>query len=255
MAEIKHGVAGGLAGIAVDIVFYPLETIKTRIMASSVQENLKFIALSKFRGFSCQMIVSFPYSFTFFWVYETVRSYSQKSALSNAFASVCAEIAANIVRNPFEVVKQQLMVGRSKYIWSSLKDIYKNKGVKGFYIGYQSTLIRDIVFSAIQLPLFEIIRRKFIDRGVNSILSASIGGFCAAIVSGFISCPLDVIKTRLMTQKMEQKLQGSIVSQIYQEYGVKGFFHGAMFRCSILSFGGIVYFGSLQAFRNALSLE
>lgn len=35
MADIKHGVAGGLAGIAVDMVFYPLETIKTRIMAST----------------------------------------------------------------------------------------------------------------------------------------------------------------------------------------------------------------------------
>lgn len=35
MTDIKHGIAGGLAGISVDIVFYPLETIKTRIMASS----------------------------------------------------------------------------------------------------------------------------------------------------------------------------------------------------------------------------
>jgi len=35
MADIKHGVAGGMAGIAVDLVFYPLETIKTRIMGST----------------------------------------------------------------------------------------------------------------------------------------------------------------------------------------------------------------------------
>jgi hypothetical protein len=35
MADIKHGIAGGMAGIAVDLLFYPLETIKTRIMASS----------------------------------------------------------------------------------------------------------------------------------------------------------------------------------------------------------------------------
>jgi len=34
MADLKHGVAGGMAGITVDVVFYPLETIKTRIMAS-----------------------------------------------------------------------------------------------------------------------------------------------------------------------------------------------------------------------------
>jgi hypothetical protein len=36
MSDIKHGIAGGMAGITVDIVFYPLETIKTRIMASSL---------------------------------------------------------------------------------------------------------------------------------------------------------------------------------------------------------------------------
>ena len=35
MIDIKHGIAGGIAGISVDMVFYPLETIKTRIMASS----------------------------------------------------------------------------------------------------------------------------------------------------------------------------------------------------------------------------
>lgn len=90
MTDIKHGVAGGLAGIAVDLVFYPLETIKTRIMASSAKENLRAIAVTKFRGFSCQMIVSFPYSFAFFYTYETVRRLTNKSYLANAGASVCA---------------------------------------------------------------------------------------------------------------------------------------------------------------------
>ena len=70
MTELKHGIAGGLAGIAVDSVFYPLETIKTRIMASTPGENLRMIAQSRFRGFSCQMVVSFPYSFAFFYTYE-----------------------------------------------------------------------------------------------------------------------------------------------------------------------------------------
>jgi solute carrier family 25 S-adenosylmethionine transporter 26 len=74
MTDIKHGVAGGIAGIAVDLVFYPLETIKTRIMASSPEENLTKIAKSRFKGFSCQMIVSFPYSFTFFYTYESIRA-------------------------------------------------------------------------------------------------------------------------------------------------------------------------------------
>ena len=121
MADIKHGVAGGMAGITVDIVFYPLETIKTRIMGSSARENLRSIALSKFRGFTCQMLVSFPYSFTFFYTYETTRAILGISHLSNIAASISAEVVANLVRNPFEVVKQQLMVGRASGITQSLK--------------------------------------------------------------------------------------------------------------------------------------
>ena len=32
---LKCGVAGGLAGLSVDVLMYPIETIKTRIMGSS----------------------------------------------------------------------------------------------------------------------------------------------------------------------------------------------------------------------------
>lgn len=85
-------------------------------MASSAHENLKTIALTKFKGFSCQMIASFPYSFSFFYTYESVRAMMGKSHTGNVIASVCAEIVANLVRNPFEVVKQQMMVGRSDRI-------------------------------------------------------------------------------------------------------------------------------------------
>lgn len=80
----------------------------------------------------------------------------------------------------------------------------KNKGLKGFYIGYTPTLIRDIVFSAIQLPLFEYIRAKKIISKDNEVLNSAISGSTAAIVAGFVSCPLDVIKTRLMTQNMSK---------------------------------------------------
>jgi len=67
------------------------------------------------------MIVSFPYSFTFFYTYETVRSLLNKTHFANIVASVSAEIVANIVRNPFEVVKQQMMVGRSDRIIESFR--------------------------------------------------------------------------------------------------------------------------------------
>lgn len=130
----------------------------------------------------------------------------------------------------------------------------KNKGLKGFYIGYKSTLVRDIVFSAIQLPLFEWLRtQKFISKE-NEVLNSAVSGSIAAIIAGFVSCPLDVIKTRLMTQDMKTNSMTSIL-KIYEENGIKGYFKGVGFRCGILAFGGIVYFGALQRARHFLHLE
>jgi hypothetical protein len=37
---LRYSLSGGLAGITVDTLYYPFETIKTRMMGSSVKENL-----------------------------------------------------------------------------------------------------------------------------------------------------------------------------------------------------------------------
>ena len=117
----------------------------------------------------------------------------------------------------------------------------------------QTTLIRDILFSAIQLPLFEKLREwNFFNLGPTP--AASVSGALAAAVAGFVSCPLDVIKTREMTQDFKLAKTEALAKQIYSEYGVKGFFRGVGFRCGILSFGGIIYFGALQQARILLHL-
>jgi len=146
------------------------------------------------------------------------------------------------------------MVGRGDRIRHSLTEILKSKGITGFYTGLQSTLIRDILFSAIQLPLFEKLREdNFFNLAPTP--AASLSGALAAAVAGFISCPLDVIKTREMTQDFKLSKTEALIKQIYSEYGVKGFFRGVGFRCGILSFGGIIYFGALQQARLSLNLE
>jgi hypothetical protein len=182
-----------------------------------------------------------------------IRHYSNKTVAQNAFSAICAEVVAHAFRNPFEIVKQQLMVGRSSKIFESLRHIYKNKGANGLYIGYKPIVLRDIVFSGIQLPLFEKLQHKFMEHRYCNVISAAAGGFLAAIISGFVSCPLDVIRTRLMTQKMDTT-HSSIMREIYSEYRFNGFFRGVGFRCGILSSSGIIYFGSLQYWRNFLSL-
>jgi solute carrier family 25 S-adenosylmethionine transporter 26 len=76
------------------------------------------------------------------------------------------------------------------------------------------TLTRDIVFSAIQLPLFEYFRNKNYLK-LSSVYSAALSGALAAAIAGFVSCPLDVLKTRLMTQDFKIESAKNMVRKIY----------------------------------------
>jgi hypothetical protein len=58
------------------------------------------------------MILSFPYSYVFFYTYGWLRQNLSNSYSSDLLAAVMGEGVANIIRNPFELIKQRLMVGR-----------------------------------------------------------------------------------------------------------------------------------------------
>ena len=89
---------------------------------------------------------------------------------------------------------------------------------------------------------------------MDPVLKSSISGSCAAMVSAFLSCPLDVLRTRQMTQNMKIKRK-NILGTIYRENGIAGFFRGGGMRCGIMGFGGIIYFGALQKTRLLLEIE
>lgn len=54
------------------------------------------------------------------------------------------------MRNPFEVVKQQMQVGMHSSTRSAVATIMKVDGLRGFYAGYGATVIREAPFDAIQ---------------------------------------------------------------------------------------------------------
>ena len=61
-------------------------------------------------------------------------------------------------RNPFEVIKQQMQVGHKGNIRESLRLIYSTRGVRGYYVGFWSFVWRETPFSAIQMPVYEMLK-------------------------------------------------------------------------------------------------
>ncbi|KAL9838546.1 mitochondrial S-adenosylmethionine carrier protein isoform 2-T2 [Geothlypis trichas] len=201
--------AGGVAGVCVDLILFPLDTVKTRL-----QSPQGFRKAGGFRGIYAgvpsTVIGSFPNAAAFFITYENVKSvlpHGSSPYLSPATHMVAAslgEVVACLIRVPSEVVKQRAQVSPSSSTLRILSHTLYHEGIQGLYRGYKSTVLREIPFSLVQFPLWESLKDLWswkqghvVDSWQSAVCGAFAGGFAAAVTT-----PLDVAKTRIMLAKL-----------------------------------------------------
>lgn len=156
---------------------------------------------------------------------------------STASSGACATIASDAFMNPFDVIKQRMQVRGSTYrsIVECATNVFRNEGLRAFYISYPTTLTMTVPFTALQFTAYESLtkvmqrrRRPGYDPLTHCTAGGLAGGFAAAATT-----PLDVIKTLLQTRgassEAEIRNARGLVSAagiIWRRQGAKGFFRG-----------------------------
>ncbi|KAI0404202.1 mitochondrial carrier [Xylaria palmicola] len=226
-------IAGGFGGTTGDMLMHSLDTVKTRqqgdphlppkytSLGSSYytiwrQEGIR---RGLYGGWLPAMMGSFPGTVLFFGTYEWSKrhmlDYGVQAHISYLTAGFIGDLAASVVYVPSEVLKTRLQLqGRfnnpyfkSGYNYRGTIDaartIVRAEGFSELFSGYKATLYRDLPFSALQFMFYEQFQnwarewKESRDIGVRlELLTGAAGGGLA----GVITCPLDVVKTRLQTQ-------------------------------------------------------
>ncbi|CAM9195822.1 unnamed protein product, partial [Laminaria digitata] len=62
---------------------------------------------------------------------------------------------ACLVRVPTENVKQKMQAGLHASASETVSAILKTGGLRGFYTGYFTTVVREVPFSLTQFPIYE----------------------------------------------------------------------------------------------------
>lgn len=248
-------ISGGCAGFAVDVSLYPIDTIKTRLQAPN-----GFFQAGGFRGIyrgiSVAAAGSVPGAALFFSVYESVKTNlgSSKHPAKHMVAASAGEIAACLVRVPVEVVKQRMQAGQYASMMAGARLIWISDGLPGFFRGYGMTVLREIPFAALQMPLLEAMKSWWSMKKKNSLSPIQVAtcGSLAGGVAAAATTPLDVIKTRLMLGADKHGVgydRGIIecASRIANHEGLGAFFNGVSARVFWISFGGFIFFGAYDA--------
>lgn len=271
--EVLHSsLAGGLCGLAVDLFFHPLDTIKTRVQVinhpdiaqDQTRVNLRE-AIRIFYAGNSMNLVALPTGCLYFLVYEGTKHYIEDFFRKNAHASLChfiagtlAETASIIVRNPFEVVKQQMQVGLSGKIRDTFKYIYQHRGLRGFYVGFWSFVLREAPFSAIQMPTYEFGKRWLRQKTKRELrfYENAMNGAFSGTVAALATNPLDMIKTKLMTGRAKEfETLWGVTRKIYREHGIGGYFKGCGFRVSHIGASSYVFFCLYEKIKSKLATE
>jgi len=256
--------AGGMAGTAVDVSLFPLDTIKTRLQ--SPQGFWKAGGFTRiYAGLGPAAIGSAPNAAMFFCTYDGVKRVAvsrlgiENGAKLHMFAASCGEITACLIRVPVEIIKQRRQANVGGTSLEILKSTVKSEGIAGLYRGYLTTVMREIPFSLIQFPLWEALKGKVAEsRGVeqpkpweSSLCGSLAGGFAAAVTT-----PLDVAKTRIMLAKAgsDEASLGTIgmLKNVAATSGLKGLFSGVGPRVTWISIGGAVFFGVYEKVKSVL---
>ena len=207
-----------------------------------------------------------PGAAMFFSAYEGMKPRLQalnggkEHPLQHSFAASCGEVAACLVRVPTAVVTQRMQVGQYKTFPEAVTKIFAESGVSTFFIGYWTTVAREIPFSFIQFPIYEGLKKVIAwKQGAETTVSqgAFCGSFAGAIASA-ATCPLDVVKTRQMLgakTKVTGELYVGVVNSlmtIWKEEGFMALFSGLGPRVGWITVGGFVFFGAYEKAQEVL---
>jgi solute carrier family 25 S-adenosylmethionine transporter 26 len=224
----------------------------------------------------------------------------------HAISAVTAEVVVASFRNPFEIVKQQMQAGLHRTGQGAIRAILASPaGWRGLYTGYLPTIMRDAPFDVLQFTMYEYMKAELRARKTararreagagaggapsvdlvaweNALLGSVSGGIAAAATT-----PLDVVKTRLMTQVGTRERAAAAgagaeagagagagtaaaaagggadphrhyvgvadtVRRIVREEGWRTLFAGIRPRVMWISAGGAIFIGSFEEFRRRL---
>ncbi|QIX00397.1 hypothetical protein AMS68_005914 [Peltaster fructicola] len=226
--------AGGIGGTMGDMLMHSLDTVKTRqqgdphlppkytSMGNTYYTIWRQEGIRKglYGGVAPAFLGSFAGTVIFFGCYEWSKrkmiDYGLNPSMAYLVSGFFADLAASPLYVPTEVIKTRLQLqGRynnpffySGYNYRStrhaLRTIVNTEGIRELFSGYKATLFRDLPFSALQFMFYEQeqkIAKQWVGPGKDIGLPLEIlTGASAGGMAGVITCPMDVVKTRIQTE-------------------------------------------------------
>ena len=237
-------ISGSLAGLITCTCVQPLDVIKTNILtlnqSLTIPQSIKYVKsqyglLGFFRGLRPASYKAFLGSGMSFYYLETFKSLiTASSFFTNSIIAMVSRGLTIVSLSPLSIIKVRMEAPQAtayKSVSDGILRIYKEEGIKGYYKGLTSCLLRDLPFSGLAYAFYQLFKDMINELfGVsNTAFTQVLAGAGAGLTATILTQPFDIIKTRQQFSHIAQnkyKSYNSIfdaMKKIYQNEGFKGF--------------------------------
>jgi solute carrier family 25 (mitochondrial S-adenosylmethionine transporter), member 26 len=241
-------VAGGTARATAQLLLYPADALRTLAQTRAGSKTLSDLGAKALMS-GAGTTSAFAYGIG-------ALQFAAVSQFTPMFgplgASAVGAVASCVVSVPQEVIKQRLVTGIYPNFGAAVRTIWASQGVRGFYTGWGPTVSRNVPFVVCTFTTFATLERQLKrKRGESQLDFASSVqlGVASAVAAACLTQPIDVVKTRMMTQAASSAAPYTSVKDCVQTMlrteGASSFFAGLKQRT--------VYAGPLWAMQFGLN--
>ncbi|KAI3793410.1 hypothetical protein L1987_36029 [Smallanthus sonchifolius] len=265
---LKSALAGGLASALSTSLLHPIDTIKTRVQASTLSfpEMIAKLPEVGFRGVYRGSIPAIIGQFSSHGLRTGIFEASKIVLINVAptlpdlqvqsVASFCSTVLGTAVRIPCEVLKQRLQAGIFNNVGEAIICTWQQDGLKGFFRGTGATLCREVPFYVAGMGLYgesKKVVQQILGRELQPWETIAVGALSGGLAA-VATTPFDVMKTRMMTAPQGRPVTMSMIAvTILRHEGPLGLFKGAIPRFFWIAPLGAMNFAGYELMKNAMS--
>ncbi|CAN6339294.1 unnamed protein product [Urochloa humidicola] len=264
---LKSALAGGLASALSTSLLHPIDSMKTRVQASTLSfpELISKLPQIGLRGLYRGSIPAILGQFSSHGLRTGIFEASKLVLINVAptlpeiqvqsMASFCSTVLGTAVRIPCEVLKQRLQAGIFNNVGEAIVGTLQQDGPKGFFRGTGATLCREVPFYVAGMCLYaeakkaaQHVAKRNLEAWEIVAVGALSGGLAAVVTT-----PFDVMKTRMMTAPpgTPVSMQTTVLSILGKE-GPLGLFKGAIPRFFWIAPLGAMNFAGYELAKQAM---
>uniref|UniRef100_A0A2K5VAN4 Solute carrier family 25 member 30 n=1 Tax=Macaca fascicularis TaxID=9541 RepID=A0A2K5VAN4_MACFA len=229
----KPFVYGGLASITAECGTFPIDLTKTRLQIQGQTNDAKFKEIryrgmlhalvrigreeglkALYSGIAPAMLRQASYGTIKIGTYQSLKRLfverpEDETLLINVICGILSGVISSTIANPTDVLKIRMQAQSSTIqggMIGNFMNIYQQEGTRGLWKGVSLTAQRAAIVVGVELPVYDITKKHLILSGLmgDTVYTHFLSSFTCGLAGALASNPVDVVRTRMMNQRVLQ---------------------------------------------------